>query len=528
MKGFLLTALIILGVLTAILGGIYPAIMATKIEPAEALLPAARRAKEISVIEKKIDPERHISELILIGIAMFSAFSLFLIVMPLLSYYGDPMLVFLSLFTSLLVMLVSVIVIFAGIFPVIVKGIKKFFTIFDKIELSLSTINLLRRRKRTLLAFFMIASAVSALMLIGSLTLTQEKSIVVSMKTSAGADIVIYAQEPVPLNYTKVIENITGVKAVCPVTNSYSGSVGDIVFWESTTVNMYGIDPNEYVSSSYVKEFYTKADSTFQLLNENFTVIISEGLADRLGLRVGDEMRLDYLKKTFVLKVVGVIPTAPGFSFTRFKNKASGSDMLLSIDTLKNITGRQLWANRFLISVEKGYNISTVLENVSQIVGADYDVQVIAVQDYIERASESIEQLRDLLGTLLSFAIIIAVLGQMASIVTTIREREWEIAVLRALGSKRVQVALIFIIESIILSILGFIAGFISSLVVSYELNYSNNLMSEIVIPVQMPLDTMTTAFTLIIIPTTILSLVMSWLYTKKEIAIILKTAETG
>ena len=517
---------VLIGIVTTIIGGIYPALSATRIEPAEALSPAARRAREITSIEKKIDPERPIPELIWIGLSMFFAFSLFIVVLPLLSVYGTPASLFLALFVSLMVMLISVIVIFSGIFPSIIRGLKKALNIFNKIELSLANVNLLRRRRRTILAFFMIASAVSALLLMGFLTTTQEKSLTASIKLSSGADIVIYAREPIPINYTVNITSIEGVADVCPVTSPITVTAGDIVLWESAALHIYGLDPLGYVNSSYVSEFVSNPEQAFSKLNDNLTIIISEGVAQKLNVWTGDLIRIDFGKKTYLLKVVAVIPNAPGFTFTRFSNRVTGTDILVSITTYRNITGFPEFASKFFVKVKEGYDPVEIANNITSIVGEDYDVQVIAVQDYIDRASQGIEQLKTLLNTLLSFAIIIAVLGQMSSIVTSIREREWEIGVLRALGAGRFQVAAIFVCESIILSLLGYLAGFLGAFLIAYELTYSNNMMSEIVIPVQIPLDLSMYTFLLILVPTILLASIVAYMYTRKDVAETLKSAE--
>ena len=515
-----------LGILIALIGGIYPAFSASRIEPAEALSPAARRASHIEKLEKKIDPEKPITELIGLGVAMFLAFSMFTVVLPVLSFYGDIALLFMALFVSLMIMLTSLIIIFSGAFPSVVRGLRKAFDFLGKMEFSLANINLLRRRRRTLLAFFMISSAISALLLIGLMTSTQEESIIASIKINAGADVVIYAQEPIPVNYTANISRITGVASVCPVTQSIPVTAGDIVFWEKASVKLYGIDPIGYVTSSYIKEYVAAAKERLSGLNETRTVVISKGLADRLGLKINDELRLEIFKKTILLKIVGILPSAPGFSFTRFSSKASGTDILVSLDTYEDITGTTAYAYRFLIRVKVGFDPTVVAENITQIVGEDYNVQVIVIKDYIERASQSMEQLRTLLSTLLSFAVIIAVLGQMASIITTIREREWEIGVLRALGASRFQVSALFVVESLILAILGYISGFIGALVIATEINYSNNLISEISIPIKIPLDLSLHALALITVPTIILATIMAYINTRKSIYDTLRTAE--
>jgi len=517
---------IVIGLVSTIIGGLYPALSATRIEPAEALSPAARRAKEISIIEKKINPEFPLLNLIYIGASMFIIFSLFMVIIPLLGSTNMPSLIFMVLFLILIVMLVSLVLIFSGIFPVIIAGLRRILKFSNKISVILANINLLRRRKRTILAFFMMATAISALLLIGIMTNTQKNSLVMSIKVNAGADIVIYSQDGLPLNVTDNISRIDGVLSVCPITGSIDVTVGDIVLWEKASVRLYGLWPVNYVESSYINDFVSGASSIFSKLQENLTVIISSGLANRLGLSTNDYLRLDLYHKTYKLKIVGVIPTAPGFRFTRFAERSTGSDILVSVNTFINITGINPMIYRIFVSVTSEDKITKVVNEISNELSESYDIQVITTQDYIDRASEGIEQLNNILSTLLDFAVFIAVLGQMASILTSIKEREWEIGVLRALGSSRSQVALIFIIESLLLTILGYLAGFLGALIAALELNYSNTLTSEIVVPISIPVEQALMTLLIILVPTLVLSIIVSYNSTRKDIAEIIRLAE--
>ncbi len=513
----------IIGFIVSIIGGIYPAYLATRIQPIEALNPAARRIREFEKIEKKIDPESPIMELVILGVGLFTSMTLFIVILPLISTISEIGAIFIVIFASLGAMLVSVLFIITGLFPKIIVYLKKILSRIGRAGLSLSSINLLRRRRRALLAFFMIAMSVSALLLIGFLMKTQEKSIIDSIKLSAGADIVVYAQEPLPLNLTENISRIKGVVSVCPVTNKLSVTVGDVVFWEKASINLYGIDPTAYVQSSFIKEFVKNADAYFSDLNGNLTVIISEGLAKKIGVKIGDEIRLDVMKKTVILKVVGIIPNAPGFIFTRFSNKVSGTDILVSISTYENITGQNAYAFRYFVKVDEKYNASIVANEILGEIGEEYDVQVVSIHEYIERASSSIEFLENLLNTLFSFAIIIAILGQIAVIITTIHERQWEIGVLRALGMSKLQVASMFVAESTHLALLGYLAGVLGSILVAYEIVYSNNLMSELVMSLQLPVDIIMYTFALVIIPVSLLSFLVSLRYAGKNISEIIK-----
>ncbi|MEX2689984.1 MAG: FtsX-like permease family protein [Candidatus Njordarchaeum guaymaensis] len=512
-----------LGIITSILGGIYPSIIASRITPAEALLPAARRSIELEKVFRKIKPEAPNLALILSGLSSFISLSIFITILPIVASSGDFLTVFLLQFVILNLLLMSIIFIFSGAFPVIIRGITKIFWFIKRIELYLASGNLIRYKRRAILTFFMVSLSVSALLVIGFIVNNQKYLLDKSIKVSLGSDIVIYAQETIPINATENITKSIGVESVCPVSYPITAKVGDIVFYDSFSMNIYGIEPLAYVNSSYIANFVSNALTTFSQLEENMTVVVSSGLAERLSVKIGDFIRVNVLNKNFKLKIVGILSLAPGFSFTRFEQRVPRTDILVSFNTLKSLGGNINFASKFFVNIK---GLPTVaINSLQQNVGADYDIQIVSTSDVVDQSKKGIEQFNNQISLLLSTAILIAVLGLIASIVASIQERIWEIGIMRALGASRSQIRWIFIIETLLLLLISYLVGFISSFIVAAEVIWTNNITNELLAPIILPYDYLANSLILLLIPGLIFSAILSHNYASKEIVETLRRA---
>jgi len=513
-----------LGLITSLLGGFYPAYKASKIPPAEAISPLVRRVKFFERIRKIIDPESPNTFLIFIGIIIFSIMSFLLAILPVLSFYDSSIAVFLSFFIILTITLIGIILIFIGALPTIVKFVTKFSAISQKLAMILAKVNILVEKRRAILVFFMLSLAVSSITLIGFMLNNQAERIKANVEVSFGSDIVVYANNPVPINETHTLLSISGVNYVAPVTLPLKVKVGDVVMWSTSTANIYGINGTVYYNASYLRKFSRSVSiKTFERLEENMTVIISSGLAKKLNLGVGDKLRVDILNRIYVLEIIGILDVAPGFSFTRFEQKASLTDVLVSIDTYEILSKSIPYAQRFFIKISKDANMTEVLSSIDQKLGEEYDIQAISTKDLISRAEEGLKQFETILTTLLYFAVIIAILGHITAILTSLYERIWEMGVLRSLGATLTQIILVYVAETFLLATLAYIAGLTSSFIVSFELNWSNNTISEIETRFVFPITTMIYTFLVVTVPAMILTWLVVMKFSKKDIATMLR-----
>lgn len=514
----------LLGILIVVAGGIYPAIKAVLLKPIEAIQPAARRIKYLETIEKKISPEAVDSRMIFLGVGVFLTILSFIILIPALAFMDNVAFLFMLLFGVVLIVVLTIILMFVGLFPKIIQAIISGVQVFSGLIAHIVKGNVLRHKQRYIAIFLMLSLAVASLFTVSFLISTQMKTMEYSMKMSSGSPVVVYARQPLPENITQIISEVENIRSYCLVTYYYWIKVGDIINWKTLWVRIQGINESTYYSSSYAREFGIK-ESVLLKLKENFSVIISSGIASYLGVSVGDKIRFNFGNKVIALKVVAVLDKFPGFSFSAYSTKASGNDIIVSIGTFREIFSLVTYSKIFVYPISV-FHMNQVVNDLQKKLGKEYDVQVISIQDLIDRSKEALEDLEAILSSILFLAIIVSILGQFLGILTAIRERLWEIGVMRAIGVSRSKLAIMFMLEAIVVSISSYVVGFLSALTITLEMTYITNSLSEIPLIIVIPSDIVINIFAITILPIAISSFGLAYFYSRKNIAQILTKAE--
>jgi len=239
-------------------------------------------------------------------------------------------------------------------------------------------------------------------------------------------------------------------------------------------------------------------------------------------MNIGDKIRIETVYGTFVFKVAAIASSIPGFSFTKFKQRAATTDGLISLNTYYNMT-KILVVDRFLVKIREDFDPIKVANSISNEIGSKYDIQVTTTKELAETAAERYENISKLFTILLSFAVVIAVLGHATSLVTSIQERTWETGVLRSIGLDRKQTVLIYVMEAFMIASLSYISGALSSLIIAFELIQSNNLTSDLTLPLTVPYILYLYVFSLVFFTALIISACLSYKTTKQSIVEILR-----
>ena len=517
---------LLLGVLTSIIGGFYPAYSASKMTPLEALSPAVRRMIITEKKERKLRSERVNVGLVIGGIGLFAATSFMMFLLPIIGFYGNQAIFIMVTFISLGLILVGLTLTFTAILPLTAKFFSKIVGKLWKIEATLAERNIMKHKRRSSLTFFMLSTSIAFIILVGTITSMYAVSSQINVQNYLGADIVVYPREYVPVSIAENISLVEGVEAVCPVTTGITVKAGDLVLYKQYALKIFGVNASTFPNVTYARDIDfergTLHEAFKKLAEENDTIIISKGLAESLNMDVGDKIRIETVYGTFVLKIAAIASSIPGFSFTKFKQRAAATDGLVPLETYCNIT-KMLVVDRFLIKVKEGFDPIKVANTISNEIGGEYDIQVTTTKELAENAVESYEDISKLFTILLSFAVVIAVLGHATSLVTSIQERTWETGVLRSIGLDRKQTVLVYVMEAFIIAFLSYISGVVSSLIIAFELIQSNNLTSDLTLPLTVPYTLYLYVFSLVFFTALIISAYLSYKTTKLSIVEILR-----
>ncbi len=180
------------------------------------------------------------------------------------------------------------------------------------------------------------------------------------------------------------------------------------------------------------------------------TALLLEDEADRLGLGAGDSMTIEVPSGVTVeLEIAGV-----------FAGDALGVPLVIPLETYEeHITFR---LDRWIFALKADDVTEAEARAAVDVVAESYpNASVTNTEELISDIEEQIDSLLNLLIVLLGFAIVIALLGIVNTLVLSVSERKREIGLLRAVGTTRKQVKRMIRWESVLIAVFGGVLGLV-------------------------------------------------------------------
>ena len=251
---------------------------------------------------------------------------------------------------------------------------------------------------------------------------------------------------------------------------------------EEGAFNLIGYSDYSSMSEFINGKYKIKEGSISDDFESNNCVISSE-LAALNELTIGDEITIvdpKNTKKTYALTITGIYE----------ENSSSANDMTkMFSDSANSIITNANFVNKIIENDSKLnatitptfiLTSSDVIEAFANEVsekGLSEYYSITTNKDEIEESLSSIKNLEKFANTFLVITMIIG--GSILILINTliIRERKYEIGVLRTIGMKKSLVSLQFISEIFIVAIISFIIG--TSIGASLSVNVANNLLKD-------------------------------------------------
>ncbi|WP_147196962.1 lipoprotein-releasing ABC transporter permease subunit LolC [Pantoea sp. CCBC3-3-1] len=258
---------------------------------------------------------------------------------------------------------------------------------------------------------------------------------------------------------------LKGINRVTPLTT------GDVVLQSARSVGvgvMLGINPDEPDPLTPYLSNVKQSD----LQSGQYNVILGEQLAEQLGLKRGDPLRL-MVPSASQFTPMGRLPSQRLFTVIGTfgaNSEVDGYQILVNQQDASrlmrypagNITGWRLW-------LDKPLQVDTLSE---QKLPAG-----LVWKDWRERKGELFQAVRmekNMMGLLLSLIVAVAAFNIITSLGLLIMEKQGEVAILQTQGLTRRQIVLVFMVQGATAGIVGSVLGALLGVLLASQLN---NLM---------------------------------------------------
>jgi len=265
------------------------------------------------------------------------------------------------------------------------------------------------------------------------------------------------------LDDADALAELPDVEAVASVTNSF---VQAVYQGTNTNTRLMGVTPGyETVSSLTLEDgvFISDDDQKARKLVVVLGSSVAETLFGGTGGVVGQKVRLNGQP----YEVIGVLASKGG---TGFMNQDDQVFIPLST-ALNRLVGGTRFRGSSVISqitlkasnseaVDQVVNNATLLmrERHETVEGAD-DFTVTSQESTLDAATEVADTLTVFLGGIAAISLAVGGIGIMNIMLTTVTERTHEIGLRKAVGAKRKDILLQFLVEAMVLSLLGGLIG---------------------------------------------------------------------
>ena len=265
------------------------------------------------------------------------------------------------------------------------------------------------------------------------------------------------------LDDAEALASLPDVEAVASQTSSF---VQVVYQGQNTNTRLMGVTPGyEMVGSLTLEdgEFISESAQNARSLVVVLGSSVAEDLFGGTGGVVGQKVRLNGQP----YKVIGVLASKGG---TGFMNQDDQVFIPLST-ALNRLVGGSRFRGSSVISqitvkASSAEAVDQVLENVTltlrelheTVEGAD-DFTVTSQEETLDAATQVADTMTIFLGGIAGISLAVGGIGIMNIMLTTVTERTHEIGLRKAIGAKRKDILLQFLVESTVLSLLGGLIG---------------------------------------------------------------------
>ncbi|WP_350238972.1 lipoprotein-releasing ABC transporter permease subunit LolC [Pectobacterium colocasium] len=276
------------------------------------------------------------------------------------------------------------------------------------------------------------------------------------------------------------LDSLEGVTRIAPLTT------GDVVLQSARSVAvgvMLGIDPDEQEPLSR----YLVNVKQQQLQSGQYQAILGEKLAEQLGVKAGDQIRM-MVTSASQLTPMGRIPSQRIFtvagtfaansevdSYQLLVNQQDASRLMRY--PANHITGWRLW-------LEKPLSVDTLSMQTLP--------EGTVWKDWRERKGELFQAVRmekNMMGLLLSLIVAVAAFNIITSLGLLVMEKQGEVAILQTQGLTQRQIMAVFMVQGGSAGVIGALLGALLGTLLASQLNTLMPILGVLLDGAALPVD---------------------------------------
>jgi putative ABC transport system permease protein len=247
----------------------------------------------------------------------------------------------------------------------------------------------------------------------------------------------------------------------------------------NTSASLTATEPDFTYARSWKTEtgrFLTDDDSRRKATNVVIGAQVAEDLFDTPENAIGNDVRLDFGRFSLNLTVVGVLEERGA--------SGSGDDDTQIFMPLTSFQARVPFARsptgesnvgQIIVKITEGNRVDETKEDIGRLLLEEHDFvedfTVETQEDLMATAKQVSRTLSILLGAIAGISLVVGGIGIMNIMLVSVSERTREIGIRKAVGAKRSDVLLQFIIEAVIVTLLGGAIGVVGGVAAAQIVN---------------------------------------------------------
>jgi putative ABC transport system permease protein len=317
-------------------------------------------------------------------------------------------------------------------------------------QLSLAAHYLWGRKLRSFLTTLAIVMGVMVIFGMGILLPSMQKAFEQSVLSLSGAVDVTITHKTSEAFSASVLNKVKGVDGMGAISGSLSRQM-------SLPPNFYGRDSNvtaltltgvDPVAAPTVRD-YTLKEGRFLNPGDGTLAVISSSLADSLGLKLGDTLRIPTTEGAVKLTIVGLRPSHISLGNEEVLVTLTEAQKLLNMSGLVNMIEANL-------STKDPSQRDAIVQQIQAQLGKNYTLNAVTSESTIMGALQVAAVSFNLLGYLTLFMGGFIIFNTFRTIVA---ERRHDIGILRAIGANRGTIVGLILSEGLVQGIVGTAVG---------------------------------------------------------------------